>query len=733
MKKNEFLSNLIPYAKRILFSVLFFILCFTNSFCQYDTLKLVNYLPDFYVYSATGVNWTTIDEIYTFYDNGWHEPGGWGAFTGGWDGRGKSIFAQPASTSATVAELSFSNIHSISTSIGLYEGAESSVNFVIQLFDGSTYHTMLDEIVSDVNPPVFYNIDLSAWNDQEITLRFITDPNGFDYYDWSYWGEPKVVIGPIEKDIKIEEIVSPDQQFILNDIDEIKVKISNNGINNIDTVILNYKLSDNNLNILNSDTFVINLNSLQDTILSFRDSVELSLFEDDFFLKVYVDSSNDNNNNLNDTLINNYSSDNFIVSKVIDSIIIDGRHDAAWSNFLYEDISNILGDIPYNDLDFSAKFKSAWDITGIYFIIKVTDDILYSDNEDDWLNDAVELFFDINNSKSDVYEDKDFQIRLIWNIDEIISGDVNSLCDGGASSIEFAQIDTLNGYFFEVKFPWEVLCFNAPSNNQLMGFDTHVSDNDGGDRDTKLLWNDTLDIAWNNTSVFGTIRFLDEQITCKSDTTVVLDTICNGENINIGDSLFTETGNYVVNLLNQNGCDSVVTLDLTVNENPIVSLGNDSTISATDSLILDAGNGHDSYLWNNGETTQTIIVDSLDGFGENTYSVLVSRSNCYGSDTIIITIERPSNVNFISDRNGFIKLYPNPTNGLINIELENIQDKTEILIYSETGQIIFSKQYSSFNRSLTEQLDLSEYQSGTYIIKVINNDKIITENFVLKK
>ncbi|MFN8238067.1 MAG: gliding motility-associated C-terminal domain-containing protein [Chitinophagales bacterium] len=41
--------------------------------------------------------------------------------------------------------------------------------------------------------------------------------------------------------------------------------------------------------------------------------------------------------------------------------------------------------------------------------------------------------------------------------------------------------------------------------------------------------------------------------------------VCNGEAIAIGDSVFTATGNYTVILENSLGCDSVITLDLTVN------------------------------------------------------------------------------------------------------------------------------------------------------------------------
>jgi len=44
----------------------------------------------------------------------------------------------------------------------------------------------------------------------------------------------------------------------------------------------------------------------------------------------------------------------------------------------------------------------------------------------------------------------------------------------------------------------------------------------------------------------------------------LVEEICEGDTYEVGDSVYTETGNYVTNLLTINGCDSIVTVDLTV-------------------------------------------------------------------------------------------------------------------------------------------------------------------------
>ena len=75
-------------------------------------------------------------------------------------------------------------------------------------------------------------------------------------------------------------------------------------------------------------------------------------------------------------------------------------------------------------------------------------------------------------------------------------------------------------------------------------------------------------------------------------------------------------------LTNAVGCDSVVTLNLTINTSPTVDLGNDVAICAGDSTLLDAGSGHTNYLWNTGETTKTIYADTA-----GTYNVTVGNSS----------------------------------------------------------------------------------------------------------
>ncbi len=100
-------------------------------------------------------------------------------------------------------------------------------------------------------------------------------------------------------------------------------------------------------------------------------------------------------------------------------------------------------------------------------------------------------------------------------------------------------------------------------------------------------------------------------------------------------------GDYVVNVT-QNTCSASDTVQVSFNSLPSVNLGNDLDICLSDTVVLDAGNIGSAYLWNTGETTQTIKVNAA-----GTYSVNVTNANaCVSSDEIIVTNKALPNASF---------------------------------------------------------------------------------------
>lgn len=126
------------------------------------------------------------------------------------------------------------------------------------------------------------------------------------------------------------------------------------------------------------------------------------------------------------------------------------------------------------------------------------------------------------------------------------------------------------------------------------------------------------------------------------------DTLCFGENVQYslifdsaytylwttGDSLYyhdvlaTESTNLGVVVTHQLGCTASKNIELTVIPLPMAAISGDSTICEHTSLELVAS-GEGSYLWNNGDTTDTLIIEN-----PGQYTITVSTpEGCFSTAT----------------------------------------------------------------------------------------------------
>lgn len=98
---------------------------------------------------------------------------------------------------------------------------------------------------------------------------------------------------------------------------------------------------------------------------------------------------------------------------------------------------------------------------------------------------------------------------------------------------------------------------------------------------------------------------------------------------------FTAPGTYNVQLITLYECESD-TVDYNVYVEPPInlSLGNDTMICGTGSVLLNAGTGHSSYLWDNSTTNPTRLVTN-----PGTYWVTVTGLVCTATDSVNVTIE----------------------------------------------------------------------------------------------
>ena len=211
-----------------------------------------------------------------------------------------------------------------------------------------------------------------------------------------------------------------------------------------------------------------------------------------------------------------------------------------------------------------------------------------------------------------------------------------------------------------------------------------------------------------SSEVSGTVAIYELQDCISS--IAVTDSSCNSYLWN--NVVYSNSGIYSDTLSNSFGCDSIITLDLTI-----------FNISATIDTI--SGNlvasGGVNYLWNTGDTASSITPDT-----NGLYTVIVSDINgC--TDTISFNVTFISNTGIVGLNNNF-KLYPNPNNGQFVVEC---QEKIEsIVLYNIQGQIV-----KSFSRIDSKQFTINESfnEKGIFFVNISTQNKSFIEKVVINK
>jgi hypothetical protein len=70
-------------------------------------------------------------------------------------------------------------------------------------------------------------------------------------------------------------------------------------------------------------------------------------------------------------------------------------------------------------------------------------------------------------------------------------------------------------------------------------------------------------------------------------------------------------------------------------------------------------------------------------------------------------------------REPITRIYPNPTDDIINVEIENINNAT-IDIYNVSGRLVFNKALNS----KVEKINVSGFPKGIYFVKVIQDKTV---------
>lgn len=183
--------------------------------------------------------------------------------------------------------------------------------------------------------------------------------------------------------------------------------------------------------------------------------------------------------------------------------------------------------------------------------------------------------------------------------------------------------------------------------------------------------------------------------------------ICEGEDYKENGfnltNLSAGTYNETLEFETDHDCDSIVNLTLTVHEAPIVDIEGNTTITQGESTTLTA-NGADSYVWSTGETTSSITVSPEE---TTKYSVVGTTNGCEAESEITVNVTVGVSENDALNA----KIYPNPTQGELNVRCAGMR---EITVFMPNGQTIEKINVNDDNYTL----NMNNYKSGVYYLRI---------------
>ncbi|MBR3467300.1 MAG: T9SS type A sorting domain-containing protein, partial [Bacteroidales bacterium] len=182
---------------------------------------------------------------------------------------------------------------------------------------------------------------------------------------------------------------------------------------------------------------------------------------------------------------------------------------------------------------------------------------------------------------------------------------------------------------------------------------------------------------------------------------------------------------------NQCGCDSVVTLHLTVTTIHYDLWDTDGywEIGFADPAA--------EYQWVYCENYEPIEGETYEGFLyppmlDTYYACIITLNGC--SDTTNCFFYTDEAVEDWND--GLLTLYPNPTTGMVNVQctMNNVQlGAGEIQVLDVYGRLLQNVETCHGASLQAVQIDLSRYATGIYLVRLVNGGKVMAVRKVVRE
>ena len=208
---------------------------------------------------------------------------------------------------------------------------------------------------------------------------------------------------------------------------------------------------------------------------------------------------------------------------------------------------------------------------------------------------------------------------------------------------------------------------------------------------------------------------------CSNTTGTDTQTACNSYTWIDGNTYTTDNNTATDTLINAASCDSVVTLNLTINTVDTSVTANNPMLTANASVAtyqwVDCDSGFAAI---SGETSQSFTATT-----NGNYAVLVTESGCTDTSACYSIITIGIQESSLSK----LAVYPNPTNGQLTVVLRQVFDKVTVSVKNALGEEVSNRQMNAIDQFI----HTIDGPAGVYFVTVTSGSNILVRIKVLKQ
>ena len=201
-----------------------------------------------------------------------------------------------------------------------------------------------------------------------------------------------------------------------------------------------------------------------------------------------------------------------------------------------------------------------------------------------------------------------------------------------------------------------------------------------------------------------------EAIYCTATTASITETACNSYTSPSG-AIWTTSNTYQDTIANAASCDSIITIELTINTVDVSITQAGATLTANEVGA--------TYQWLNCPALTPIngATDQVyNAIASGDYAVIITNNGCADTSACVTVVITGIIENEFGSR---LLFYPNPTEGDLSIDLGETYSNVSITMTDLAGRVIQSRTYTESQRLY---LHLDE-PAGVYFLRIQARDK----------